>query len=135
MSKSLAFQGQMLALALNATPLPFSGTSLHVALHTSDPGPAGDQTSSEAAYTGYARASVARDASGWTVAGSQASNAAEIVFGECTGGAASVTHVSIGLAAAGPSQILYRGALASVLAISRMITPRIPAGALTVSEG
>ena len=40
----------------------------YISLHTADPA-AGDQTTSEAAYTNYARVSVVRTAVGWTVAG------------------------------------------------------------------
>lgn len=41
--------------------------SLYISLHTADPS-AGNQTTSETAYTGYARVAVARTSSGWTVA-------------------------------------------------------------------
>lgn len=44
----------------------------YVSLHTGDPGEAGDQTTNEATYAGYARVAVARDSGGWTVTGSQA---------------------------------------------------------------
>ena len=64
--------------------------SLYVSLHTADPGEAGEQTTSETAYTNYARVAVARSAAGWTVAGNNASNAAAVAFPACgaTGGRA-----------------------------------------------
>lgn len=134
MSKSNAFEAQVIALAFNGTALPWSNANLFVALHTADPGEAGDQTSSEATYTGYGRVSVSRDSSGWTAAGSQASNTAEITFGECTGGTNTITHFSVGLLASGASQTLYKGALTASLAISNLITPRFPVGTLVVLE-
>jgi hypothetical protein len=105
-----------------------------VALHTADPGEAGDQTTSEATYTGYARVTVSRNGSGWTVSGNQASNTAEITFPECTGGSNTITHVSVGLAVSGASQILYKGALTAAINVSNLITPRFPVGTLIMQE-
>ncbi len=134
MSKSNTLENQVIALLFNATALPWSNSNLYVALHTADPGEAGDQTTSEATYTGYARVAVSRDNSGWTVAGNQASNTAEITFPECTGGSNTLTHFSVGLVTSGASQILYKGALTASLAISNLITPRFPAGTLICQE-
>lgn len=135
----LIFQAVAIAnLADNAGTGPL--TNLYVALHTADPTEAGDQTSSEANYTGYGtRPSVARTSGGWTVAsvdsgGSTAKNAATISFPACTGGSNTVTHFSIGVAATGASKILYAGALTASLAISNGITPSFAANALVVSE-
>lgn len=54
----------------DATGLRGSSTvgSLYVSLHTADPGTTGDQTTSEATYTSYARVAVARTSGGWTIA-------------------------------------------------------------------
>lgn len=134
MSKSNTLENQMVALLFNGTALPWSNSNLFVALHTADPGEAGDQTTNEATYTGYARVSVARDNGGWTVSGNQASNTAEITFGECTAGSNTITHVSVGLVVSGASQILYKGALTASIAISNLITPRFPAGTLVMQE-
>ena len=65
MSKSNTFENQLLALTFNATALPWSNTNFYVALHTADPGEAGDQTTSECDFTGYARVAVSRDGAGW----------------------------------------------------------------------
>ena len=55
----LIYQATAIAnLADNAATAPL--TNVFVALHTADPGEAGDQTTSEATYTGYARIAVAR---------------------------------------------------------------------------
>ena len=60
----LIFQAVAIAnLADNAATGPL--TNLYVSLHTADPGEAGNQSTSEATYTGYARVAVARTAGGW----------------------------------------------------------------------
>jgi hypothetical protein len=41
--------------------------SLYISLHTADPGEAGNQSTSEATATGYARQPVARSSAGFTV--------------------------------------------------------------------
>lgn len=93
--------------AENDTTSP--NTTYYISLHTASPADTGDQTTSEAAYTGYARIAVTRDGTGWTVSGNAATNAAEIAFGQCTaspGGA--ITHVGLGTAVSGAgSLILY----------------------------
>ncbi len=134
MSKSNTLENQIVALLFNNTALPWSNTNLYVALHTADPGEAGDQTTSEATYTGYARVAVSRDSAGWTVSSNQASNTAEITFPECTGGSNTITHVSVGLGATSTSQILYKGALTASISVSNLITPRFPAGTLVMQE-
>ena len=87
MSKSNTFENDLLkhvfnndaiALVGDATGLRGSTVagSLYVSLHTADPDEGGDQTTSETAYTTYARVAVARTAGGWTVSGNTVSNAA-----------------------------------------------------------
>lgn len=107
--------------------------SFHVALHTADPGEAGDQTTNEVAYTGYGRVAVARSGSGWSRAGSTVSNAATVQFGECTAGNTTATHFSIGTDSAGAGQIIVSGALTASRAISAGITPLFNPGALTAT--
>lgn len=97
--------------------------SFYVALHTADPTDAGNQTTSEASYTGYARVAVARTGGGWTVSGNQVSNTATVQFGECTAGSATATHFSVGMLASGAGDILYSGALSASRAVSAGITP------------
>lgn len=105
--------------------------SFYIALHTADPGETGTQTTSEAAFTGYARVAVARSAGGFTVSGNQVSNAAAIQFAECTAGSSTVTHFSVGTASSGAGSILFKGALSASRAISAGITPLFNTGALT----
>ena len=85
MSKSNTFENDILQLIFNnvdiadigdAGGLQNSATagSLYVALHTSDPGEAGNAATNESAYTSYARVAVARSGAGWTVSGNSATN-------------------------------------------------------------
>jgi len=109
--------------------------SLYVSLHTADPGEAGDQTTSEATYTSYARVAVARTVGGWTVSGNAVTNAAAINFPAATGGSNTITHFAIGRAASGTGQVLFKGALTSPssLAVSNGITPSFAIGQLSVT--
>ena len=135
MSKGNTTEAELVAFVFRGTAVAWSANgNFYVALHTADPGEAGGQTTSEAAYTGYARVAVSRDAGGWALSGNEASNAAEVTFPECTGGTETLTHFSIGLAATSTSQIIYKGALTDNLAISNLITPRFPTGTLVVTE-
>lgn len=107
--------------------------SFHIALHTADPGEAGDQTTNEIAYTSYARAAVARTAGGWTRSVSTISNTALVQFPQCTGGSGTASHFSIGTLASGAGVVILKGALSSPLAISNGIQPQFAAGAMTAS--
>lgn len=145
MSKSNAFETDLLALIFNntdaaligdATGLRGSSTagSLYVALHTGDPGEAGTATTSEAAYTSYARVAVARSGAGWTVSGNAVSNAALVQFPQCTGGSETLTHFSVTTASSGGTKLLYKGALSSSLAVSSGIQPQFAIGDLSIAE-
>lgn len=107
--------------------------SFFIALHTADPGEAGDQLTNEVAYTGYARVAVARSGAGFARVGSTVNNFATVQFGECTAGAAVATHFSIGVAAAGASQIIVSAALDASRSISAGITPLFNAGTLAAT--
>lgn len=100
-----------------------------VALHTADPGEAGTATTSEAAYPSYARVAVSRT-TGFTIAGNQVSNAAQIQFPASTGAGSPVTHFSIVDTASGAGNIIIRGALLSSLPTTSGITPLFAAGNL-----
>lgn len=135
MSKGNTTENDLVAYIFNNASIPWAAASAwYVALHTADPGEGGDQTTSEADYTGYARVLVTRDSGGWTVSGNQASNTAEITFPECTGGSNTITHVSIGRNSSSASQIIYKGALTASIDVSNLITPRFPAGTLICAE-
>jgi hypothetical protein len=142
MSKGNTFENDWLLLIFNATAIANIAdnagssplTNLYVALHTADPGEGGSQTTSECAYTSYARVAVARSGSGWTVSGNTASNAALIQFPECTGGSETITYVSIGTATSGTGKVLYSGALTASRSVSSGIQPQFAIGALQVTE-
>ena len=145
MSKSNTFENDLLQLIFNnvdiadmgdASGLQNSATagSLYLALHTGDPGEAGNATTNECAYTSYARVAVARTVGGWTVSGNQASNAALAQFPECTGGSETITHVSITTSSSGASKILYSGALTASRSVSSGIQPQFAIGAVIVTE-
>jgi len=137
MSKGNVFSSDILKLIFNATAIAdlaendatSPATTLTVALHTADPGEAGTQSTSEIAYTGYARIAVARTSGGWTVAGGDpdpatVSPAANIDFGEMTGGAGgTVTHFSVGTGVANKS--LYSGTVTPNIVVTTGVTPRL----------
>lgn len=107
----------------------------YVSLHTSDPGEGGDQTTNEAAYTSYVRVSVARTTGGWTISGTNptnATNAAEIPFAEASGGSETITHFGIGTDSSGAGNLLWSGALDVSRAVSSGITPSFAAGDLDI---
>jgi hypothetical protein len=147
MSKGNTFESEILENILNnvtianigdATGLRGSSTAgnLYAALHTADPGEAGDQTTNEVAYTSYARVAVERNATTkkWTVSSGSATNVDKITWPTATGGSATATHFSIGVAASGASKILYSGALGTSRSISTGITPEAAAGGITITE-
>lgn len=103
------------ALIGDATGLRGSSTagSLYFALHTADPGEAGDQTTSECSYTGYARVALARSGSPAfsAASGGVASLAANTDFGQRTdsGAAQEASYFTIGAASLGTGKVLFRG--------------------------
>lgn len=134
----LIFNNTNFALVGDATGLRGSSTAgnFNVALHTADPGEAGDQTTSEATFTSYARVAVVRSTGGWTVSGTaptQVANAAAITFPACTGGSNTITYFSIGVASAGASEIIVSGALTASLSVSNGITASFAINALVVT--
>jgi hypothetical protein len=110
-------------------------TNLFVSLHTADPTAAGTQTSSEAAYTGYARVSVARTSSGWSITAETISNVAAITFPASTSGPEVETFVGVGTLTSGAGVLLWAGPLTSSLTVNNGITPSFAIGALQVTEG
>lgn len=129
----LIFQATAIAnIADNAASSPL--TNLYVSLHTANPGVGGSQTTSEAAYTGYARVAVARTSGGWTVSAANVVNAGAVTFGACTAGSETETHVAVGTASSGTGKILYTGPLTASLAVSAGITPSFAASQLSITE-
>lgn len=126
MSKGNTFENQLLLLIFNNDAITLIGDaagvlgsaadgSLYVGLHTADPGEGGDQTTSEATYTGYARIAVARTTGGWTVTANAVANAAAITFGKRTDvGSETITHFLVGTDSSGAGKLLYKGSLGTV---------------------
>lgn len=141
MSKGNTFENDWLKLIFQATAIANIAdntataplTNLFVALHLADPGEAGDQTTSEATYTGYARVAVARTSGGWTVTANSVSPAANISFPAGTGGSGTVTHFSVGVATSGASKALYKGTVTPNIVTGNGVTPVLTT-ASTVTE-
>jgi hypothetical protein len=132
MSKGNNTENNILKLIFNATTwndvaendTTSPAANITVALHTGDPGEAGTQATSETAYTGYARVSVARTAGGWTVTANSVSPVANIDFGECTASpGAALTHFSVGTGVA--SELLYSGTLTPNITMAVGVIPRV----------
>ncbi len=126
----LIFNGTAIAnVADNAASSPL--TNLYLSLHTADPtdAPASEQNTSETTYTGYARIAVARTTGGWTCATAAgvttAVPVANITFGTCSAGTATITHVGIGTASSGAGKLLFVGSLSPSIAVASGVTPQL----------
>ena len=138
MSKGNTFENDLLKLIFNATAIANIADNasvspladLYWALHTADPGETGDQTTSEATYTSYARVAVARIIGGMTAstAGST-SPVANVDFPAATGPTlptvVAITHFSIGVASSNTSKILYSGTVTPNINVSNGVQPRL----------
>jgi hypothetical protein len=142
MGKGNTFSNDLLKLIFNATAIANIAdnaassplTTISVGLHTADPGAAGSETTSEAAYTSYARASVARTTGGWTASSAQSTSpVANIDFIAATGGSETETYFHVGTAASGTGKILYSGTVTPNIVVSNGVTPRLTT-ASTITE-
>lgn len=141
MSKGNTFENDLLKAIFNGTAIanlldnaassPL--TNLYVSLHTADPGEAGDQTTSEATYTSYARVAVARTTGGWTVTNNSISPVADITFPAATGGSNTITHFGVGTASSGAGKLLYSGSVSPSLAVTTGVQPKLTT-ATTITE-
>jgi hypothetical protein len=118
-------------IAINATSSPI--TNIQVSLHTADPGETGDQTTSEIAYTSYARVAVARTSGGWTVTANSVSPVANIDFPAGTGGSGTATHFAVGTASSGAGVRIYSGTVTPNVVCGSGVTPRLTT-ASTITE-
>lgn len=137
MSKTNTCENSLLLLIFNNTDFANIGDagglqnsaaagSLYVSLHTGDPGEAGSQTTSETAYTGYARVAVARSGAGWVVTANSVSPAANIDFGECTASpGAAITHFGVGTDSSGAGTLLYSGTVTPNVTMAAGVIPRL----------
>lgn len=147
MSKGNTFENELLAHILenadialigDATGLRGSTTAgnLFFSLHSADPGEAGDQTTSEVTYTGYARAAIARTGASWTISGDgTATLAATLSFPQRTDvGTVTATHFALGTASTGTGKILYKGTITPNITITQNTIPQLGTGT-TITEG
>jgi hypothetical protein len=145
MSKSNSWENALLLLLFNNTNAANIGDatglrgstvagSLYLSLHTADPGEAGDQTTSEAAYTSYARIAVARSGSGFTVSGNSVNLTSAVNFPAGTGGSGTVTHFGIGTALSGAGVLLYSGTVTPNIVTGNGVTPQLTTAAGLVTE-
>ena len=140
LGKGNTFANDLLALILNATAITGLAqdasspiTDIYVSLHTASP-EAGDQTTSEATYSPYARVAVARSASGWGGSAGAWDNESAINFPACTSGSDTISHFALGTLASGAGKVLYCGQLTANLNVSAGITPSFAAGDCNVTE-
>jgi hypothetical protein len=111
-------------LADNAAASP--ETNISVALHTADPGDGGSQSTSEAAYTSYARVNVARTTGGWSAASAgSTSPVANIDFPTGTGGAGTGSFFSAGKTGGGASNIYWSGSISPTIPFGSGVLPRL----------
>jgi hypothetical protein len=108
----------------NAASVP--QTNISIALHTADPATGGNQSTSEVAYTSYARASVARTTGGWSISGvgpANCSPVSNITFPAGTGGSGTVTNFSTGKTGGGTTPILWSGTVTPSISTGSGVTP------------
>jgi hypothetical protein len=147
MSKTSAWENDLLLLLGNnvtsaligdATGLRGSTAAgqLFLSLHTADPGEAGTQTTSEAAYTSYARVGVNRasGAGGFSITGNAMALVSKMSFPAGTGGSGTATHWGLGTSASGAGKLLYKGALTPNIVMGNGITPEINAGTIVTES-
>ncbi len=146
MTKGNTFENELLEHIFNNAAITLIGDAagllaslgdgdIYVSLHTGDPGEAGDQTTSEIAYTGYARVAVSRAGAAWTVTANSVSPAADIDFAEMSGGAGgTVTFFVIGTSTSGAGKLLYSGAVSPTIAVTTGVTPRLTTATAITEE-
>lgn len=146
MSKSNTFENEILLHIFNNVAITNVGDAagllpsaaagnLYFALHTADPDEAGNQSTNEAAYTGYARMALPRTSAAFNVSGSGVNLVSNLEFGACTANpGAPLTHFSIGVAASGATKILYSGTLSPTVTVAVGVIPRLTTAANMVTE-
>lgn len=113
-------------LADNAAASPITNT--YLSLHTATPA-AGNQTTSEAAYTSYARQALVRSTSspGWTISTNVATLAATTNFPASTGSPSETeTFAGVGKSVSGAGALYFYGALSPTIAVTAVgVTPSV----------
>jgi len=115
------FQNAAVAGIGDATGWPATGTAgnLYISLHSADPGEAGTQTTSELAYSGYARVAVARSSAAWTIttASGSVSPASNITFPTSAGSGATAHFFGVGYTSTGAGVLAYSGTVTPAIAV------------------
>lgn len=111
--------------AVNATASP--ETNIATALHTADPGDAGSMSTSESAYTNYARQNVARTTGGFSAPSGGATNlVANLDFPSSGAAGTAITFGSFGKTGGGAADIIVSGAISpSILIGGAGVVPRL----------
>lgn len=112
-------------IAVNDTGTPL--TNLIMGLSTGTLSASSTQTSTEAAYTSYARVAIARTTGGFTAATAQSSVlVATCSFPAATGGTETETYAMLGTDnTASTGKNLYFGPISPSLAVSNGVTPQL----------
>ncbi len=142
MSKGNTFENDFVKLIFNGTAIPNIAdnastsplTNLFLSLHTGDVGEAGDQTTSEANYTGYARVAVSRNSTGFSITNNTVTLVSNTEFPACTGGSSTITHFAIGTASTGTGKVLYKGAVSPTITVTNGVIPRINSGTIVTED-
>jgi hypothetical protein len=140
-AKGATFNNDLLKLIFNGTAIADIAeddtssplTNLYVSLHTGTLTASSNQTTTEAAYTDYARVAVARTSGGWTVSTNTVVPAATISFPAASGGSETETYFGIGTASSGTGKLLYWGPISPTIAVSTGVTPQLTTGT-TITE-
>ena len=145
--KASTFENALLKLLFNGTTVTgvadntasTPATVLCLALHTADPGSGGTQSTNEAAYGSYARVSVSRNSSGWTVSGNQVALTAIEQFPAATSGSETETYFSVAVPTSGSTctgslVILYRGPITPNIVVSTGVTPELTTSTLVTEQ-
>jgi len=112
------------AYAVNHTSSP--ETNIHTSLMTADPTDSGTMSSSESAYTNYARQNVARSTGFSTATAGSVSPAAAINFPSSGAAGTTITHFAFGKTGGSTVAILWSGTVTPNIAIGASgITPQL----------
>lgn len=133
--KGQTFSSDLLKLIFNATNIANIAdntatsplTNLFLTLQTASAGATGTGATNEAAYTSYARATVARTSGGWTVGTATVSPVSAISFATGTGGSGTVTDftITVNVTVGNASKILYFGTVSPNIVTGNGITPQL----------
>lgn len=113
-------------IAQNASSSPYS--AWYLGLATASPGETGNQSTNQAAYSGYARESTARasGAGGWDVAGDAATLSDALTsFPQAAGGSETENYFTIGGDPSGTGRLVLYGGVTPPLVVATGTTPQL----------